>query len=185
MIVIRSDKDDDGGNKPGKGNNGGNKPRRSFLPLVGIVAIFVLLFLLVPLGIVYLFHLPWYLMFIYPYGIFVGAVLVIVGVWFIYRGIKGLRLSYSASGYEGGDDLVTTGAYAYTRNPMYFGGAVMIIGWFLILPYTFILIAAILFIVLFYITAKSEEKQLQQRYGKKYLAYKRKVPLFVPYRFAK
>lgn len=74
--------------------------------------------------------------------------------------------------------LVTSGVYAYTRNPMYFGAIIMILGWFLVLPFTFILISAFLFLVLFYITARSEEKKLQQKYGRKFLDYKRKVPLF-------
>jgi protein-S-isoprenylcysteine O-methyltransferase Ste14 len=80
-----------------------------------------------------------------------------------------------------GEELVTTGIYAYTRNPMYFGAIIMILGWFLVFPFTFIFISTFLFLVLFYITAKSEEKQLIQTYGKTYLKYKSKVPLFIPY----
>ncbi|MEN4028185.1 MAG: methyltransferase [Methanobacterium sp.] len=70
---------------------------------------------------------------------------------------------------------------AYTRNPMYFGATIMIFGWFLVFPFTFLLISAFLFSILFYITAKSEEKQLSRKFGKEYLKYKREVPLFVPY----
>ncbi len=172
MIVIRSDKDDAGGSKQG----------RSFLPLLGIIAAFIVTFLVIPLGIVFLFHLPWSLSSIYPYGILPGVILIVVGVWTIYKGIKELQLSYSIAGYDKGDNLVTTGIYAYTRNPMYFGAILMILGWFLVSTYIFILIAAVLFTILFTIVAKSEEKQLQERFGKKYLSYKRKVPLFFPYR---
>jgi protein-S-isoprenylcysteine O-methyltransferase Ste14 len=172
MIVIRSDKDDEGKSKPGK----------SLLPIFWIIVTFLLLFLVIPLGLVFLLRLPWYLSFIYPLGIVIGIVLVIIGAWFVYKGIKGLRLRYSTSGYDKGDELVTTGVYAYTRNPMYFGATILILGWFLILPFTFILISLFLFTALFFITAKSEEKQLEQKYGKKYRAYKRKVPLFIPYR---
>lgn len=173
MIVIRSDKDD-GGDK--------DKPGRPFLPLIGIIVTFLLLFLVIPLGIVYLLHLSWSLSFIYPYGIIIGTILIIIGSWFTYNGIKGLRLRYSASGYDKSGDLVTSGVFAYTRNPMYFGGTLLILGVFLALTYTFILISTVLFLSLFYITAKSEEKQLEQQYGKKYLAYKRKVPFFIPYK---
>jgi protein-S-isoprenylcysteine O-methyltransferase Ste14 len=70
---------------------------------------------------------------------------------------------------------------AYTRNPMYFGATIMIFGWVLVFPFTFLLISAFLFSILFYITAKSEEKQLSRKFGKEYLKYKREVPLFVPY----
>jgi len=175
MIVTRSDKE-------GKGQKGDkDKIRRPYSPFIAVISIFLVLFILIPIGMVFLFHLPWYLSFVYPFGIPIGTILIIFGIWSIYLGIKGLRLVYSTSGYKKGESLVTTGIYAYTRNPMYFGATIMIFGWFLIFPFTFILTSAILFLLLFYITAKSEEKQLIQRYGKKYLTYKRKVPFFVPY----
>lgn len=171
MIVLRSDKED----KKEK------RKSRSFMPLIKILITFLILFILIPIGITWLLRLTWYLSFIYPFGIVIGVILIISGVWIIYMGIKGLRLTYSSSGYEKEDELVTTGIYGYTRNPMYFGATIMIFGWFLVLPFTFILISTILFLFLFYFTAKSEEKQLLQKFGKKYLTYKRKVPLFIPY----
>ena len=156
--------------------------KKSFIPFLFSIVIFLLLFLLVPIGLVLLIHLPWYLTLIYPLGIFIGAILIILGVIIIYQGIKSLRLRYSRDSYEKlGDGLITTGIYAYTRNPMYFGAIIMILGWFLVFPFTFILISTFLFLVLFYITAKSEEKQLIQTYGKTYLKYKSQVPLFIPY----
>lgn len=166
MIVIRKDNQE--------------KPKRSIMPFLKILTAFALLFILIPMGITLLLHLPWYLSFIYPFGIIFGLILVITGVFVVYRGIKDLQLRYSYEGYEKKDNLITTGIYAYTRNPMYFGAATMILGWFLILPFTFILISTVLFSILFYITAKSEEKQLSEKYGRKYLSYKRKVPFFIP-----
>lgn len=173
MIVIRSDKE--AKEKVEK------RKRRSFIPFIKLVLTFLVLFILIPIGITLLLHLPWYLSFIYPYGIVIGIILIISAVWTIYKGIKDLKLTYSASGYDNEDELVTTGIYGYTRNPMYFGATILILGWFLVLPFTFILISSILFLFLFYFTAKSEENELTVKFGKKYLAYKRKVPLFIPY----
>ncbi len=174
MIVIRSDKED-AKEKVEK------RKSRSFIPFIKLVLTFLVLFILIPIGITLLLHLPWYLSFIYPYGIVIGIILIISAVWTIYKGIKDLKLTYSASGYENEDELVTTGIYGHTRNPMYFGATILILGWFLVLPFTFILISSVLFLFLFYFTAKSEENQLSQKFGKKYLSYKRKVPLFIPY----
>jgi protein-S-isoprenylcysteine O-methyltransferase Ste14 len=171
MIVIRSDKEDI--EKPSKST--------SFMPFIKIVLTFLILFILIPIGITLLLHLQWYLSFIYPIGIIFGVILIILSVWVIYSGIKELRLSYSTSGYEKDDKLITTGIYNYTRNPMYFGATTMIFGWFLVLPFTFILISMFLFMFLFYFTLKSEEKKLYEKYGRKYLTYKRKVPIFIPY----
>lgn len=171
MIIIRKDTK----------NEGKNKTKRFFLPLIGTLVVFALLFILIPIGLTLLLHLPWYLTFIYPFGIIAGVILIILGIWIIYKGIKDLKLRYSHSGYERDNTLVTTGIYAYTRNPMYFGAIIMIFGWFLVLPFTFLLISTILFTIMFYITAKSEEKQLSQEFGREYIKYKQKVPLFVPY----
>lgn len=171
MIVIRRDND----------GSGKEKIKSSFMPLVWIFVIFAFLFILIPIGLTLLLNFTWYLSSVYPYGIIIGAFLIIPGIFIIYKGIKDLKLKYSHSGYNKGDALVTAGIYAYTRNPMYFGATIMIFGWFLVFPYTFLLISACLFTILFYITAKSEEKQLSQKYGKKYNAYKRKVPFFIPY----
>lgn len=171
MIIVRKDTK----------NEGKGKTKRSFLPFIVTLVAFALLFILIPIGLTLLIHLPWYLTFIYPFGIIAGSILIILGIWIIYRGIKDLRLRYSYSGYEREDKLVITGIYAYTRNPMYFGAIIMILGWFLVLPFTFILISTILFTIMFYITSKSEEKQLSQKFGREYIKYKQKVPLFVPY----
>lgn len=175
MIVIRSDK----GNKD---KSGGDKLGRSILLLLPIIAVFILLFFVIPIGIVYLFQLSWSLSSIFPYGILPGVILIITGVWIMSRGIKGLRLSHGFAGINQGDTLVTTGIFAYTRNPMYFGAILMMLGWFLVSAFTFIFISTVLFILVFFIVAKLEEKQLEQKYGKKYRAYKRNVPLFFPYK---
>ena len=73
MIVIRKDKDDT--RKEVKKKKEVRK--KSFIPFLFSIVIFLLLFLLIPIGLVLLIHLPWYLSFIYPVGIFIGAILII------------------------------------------------------------------------------------------------------------
>jgi protein-S-isoprenylcysteine O-methyltransferase Ste14 len=185
MIVIRSDKEENGRDKSGRDKSdksGRDKLGKSILLLLPIIAVFILLFFVIPIGIVYLFQLSWSLSSIFPYGILPGVILIITGVWIISRGIKVLRLSHGFAGINQGDTLVTTGIFAYTRNPMYFGAILMMLGLFLVSAFTFILISTVLFLLVFFIVAKLEEKQLEQKYGKKYRAYKRKVPLFFPYK---
>jgi len=175
MIVIRND-------KKNTKNMAEKHNKPPFLSFIKLLLTFLGLFILIPIGITLLFHLSWYLSFIYPYGIFIGIILIISSVWIIYKGIKDLKLKYSASGYENDDKLVTTGIYRYTRNPMYFGATLLILGWFMVLPFTFILISSILFMFLFYFTAKAEENHLFEKFGTKYHSYKRKTPLFIPYK---
>ncbi len=76
--------------------------------------------------------------------------------------------------------LVTTGPYAYTRNPLYFSGTILLIGWTLLLRLTFFLILTMLFLVMFGFAIKWEEKELAERFGEEYLLYKERVPLFFP-----
>ncbi len=76
--------------------------------------------------------------------------------------------------------LVTTGPYAYTRNPLYLSSIILFIGWTLFLRLTFLLIVTILFLPLFAFAAKWEEEELAERFGDEYLSYKRRVPFFLP-----
>lgn len=178
MIVIRKDeeKDVDNGVKSGKDR------RKSFLPLLYSIGLFILLFLIIPVGLIFLLRLPWSILSFYPYNLIIGVILIVSGIIVTYMGIQGLRLRYSRDSYaKNNEGLVTTGIYAYTRNPMYLGATILILGIFILLSYTFILISTILFLILFYLTAKSEEKQLEEKYGKSYRKYKSKVPLFIPY----
>ena len=82
--------------------------------------------------------------------------------------------------------LVTTGLYSYIRNPMALGlllvleslgfyfGSLSLIFFFAPLP-----------IVLYAVYIKGvEEPELALRFGKKYLEYKKRVPMFIP-RFKK
>lgn len=77
--------------------------------------------------------------------------------------------------------LVTTGIYAYTRNPVYLAATLLFLGWFFTICLTFLAIMTILFLTLFIFVAKWEEKELTDRFGDTYLHYKNTVPFFIPY----
>ncbi len=91
MIVIRSDKEENGRDKSGRDKSdksGRDKLGKSILLLLPIIAVFILLFFVIPIGIVYLFQLSWSLSSIFPYGILPGVILIITGVWIISRGLR-------------------------------------------------------------------------------------------------
>lgn len=72
--------------------------------------------------------------------------------------------------------LVTVGVYKFTRNPMYIGLLLILIGWavFLFSLYSaFILIAFVLYLTEFQI--KPEEEALLIIFGEEYEAYKKSV----------
>jgi protein-S-isoprenylcysteine O-methyltransferase Ste14 len=75
------------------------------------------------------------------------------------------------------------GAYRYSRNPMYVGAIILLIGEALLLkaPWMLLFTAFIFLLFLLYVTYE-EEPRLIQRYGASYLEYKKKVPRWFSFR---
>ena len=72
--------------------------------------------------------------------------------------------------------LVTTGMYRFTRNPMYLGLAIVLLGWAVYLGSLSSFLMIPLFVVV--LTAQQiipEEEILEGLFGEEYLAYKKKV----------
>ncbi len=109
-----------------------------------------------------------------------GAVFAALGL--IMRGV--------AAGYlRKAEVLATGGPYAYTRNPLYLGSAVLAAG-FLVAANSWIasVIAFAYFVILYPAVMYREARELRAVYGAEYEAYAASVPLFwprlVPPRFA-
>ncbi|MBL4608535.1 MAG: isoprenylcysteine carboxylmethyltransferase family protein [Pseudomonadales bacterium] len=72
--------------------------------------------------------------------------------------------------------LVVHGLYQYTRNPMYFGLLLMLIGWGLYLAAVSAFAVLPMFIVtLSHFQIKPEERELERLFGDEYRSYQRKV----------
>ena len=107
-----------------------------------------------------------------PGSILIGAVLGVVGL--------GIR-AYAAGYLHKQAVLTTTGPYAYTRNPLYFGSSFLALG---AAVATRSLMAASLlllyFAVVYSFVMRREESELQQQHGALFAAYATAVPLFFP-----
>lgn len=77
-------------------------------------------------------------------------------------------------------NLVTTGIYSRTRNPVYLAFMLIIVGVASLFPGLLTLIWIVIGIAVLYGLAKIEERDLENVYGNEYLDYKRSVPLFLP-----
>ena len=78
--------------------------------------------------------------------------------------------------------LIATGLYAYVRNPMLLGLFVFMLGLGVLfgsLSLVFIFTPLFIVINVFYLKA-IEEKEMEKKFGKAYLEYKKKVPMFFP-----
>jgi len=101
-----------------------------------------------------------------------GAAIGIVGLW--------LR-AYAAGYLKKQEVLTTTGPYAFTRNPLYLGSAVLAAGavWAM---HSWISGCVLFgyFAVVYYIVMRREEGELRGHFGEDFESYARTVPLFFP-----
>lgn len=79
--------------------------------------------------------------------------------------------------------LVTTGPYAYVRNPMLSGVFILFFGLGILFnSLSLIFIFTPIFIVLNLLELRAvEEQELGKRFGREYTEYKKRVPMFIPW----
>lgn len=76
--------------------------------------------------------------------------------------------------------VVTTGPYAYTRNPMYLGHIIYLIGLTLTLTSFFAALIVIANAIWFHLRVLGDEKRLPQLLGKPYIDYAGRVKRWIP-----
>lgn len=77
------------------------------------------------------------------------------------------------------DKLVTDGIYAYSRHPQYLGMGMIIVSWLFAWPTILTAIMGIIMLIVYYRLAKTEEKELEKEFGRKYIDYKKRVPFLM------
>jgi len=107
-----------------------------------------------------------------PRSIFLGA-----GVGFI-----GLIIRGCAAGYLHKQEvLTTTGPYARTRNPLYFGSSFLVLGAALAMRSWWAAALLLIYFALVYsLVMRREELELRQKHGEAFARYAGTVPLFFP-----
>lgn len=78
------------------------------------------------------------------------------------------------------DRLVTTGIFAYTRNPMYMGHIIFLLGMALAFHSLLAVILAAFTAVFFQSRVRRDERQLMERFGEPFIDYQKKVKRWVP-----
>jgi len=97
-------------------------------------------------------------------------------------GILGLGVRAYAAGYLHKQEVLTiAGPYAYTRNPLYLGSAILALGAGIATrSWISALILIVYFAVFYSIVMQREAKELQLRHGASFEDYARAVPFFIP-----
>lgn len=115
-------------------------------------------------------------------GRWIGGIMILVGAalllsaiaWFAHEGVKP---------YPPIERVVTTGPYAYTRNPMYGGVVLIMIGQGLLFGSRGEFIYGVCWLVAFYIFEWTiDDPFIIKRMGKSYEDYCRDVPGWIPRR---
>jgi protein-S-isoprenylcysteine O-methyltransferase Ste14 len=118
-----------------------------------------------------------------PWSTGLGWFVLIVG-WFImfwpviaFFSTRGTPVPFSPP-----PKLITTGLYAYIRNPMLLGMFIFMLGLGTLFgSISLIFIFTPLFIVINVIYIKAiEEKEMEKKFGREYVEYKKQVPMFIP-----
>lgn len=94
----------------------------------------------------------------------------------------GLVIRAYAAGYLHKQEVLTvTGPYAYTRNPLYLGSAVLALG-AAIATQSWVSASILLlyFAIFYFMVMRREEKELHLKHGAAFEEYARTVPLFLP-----
>jgi protein-S-isoprenylcysteine O-methyltransferase Ste14 len=96
--------------------------------------------------------------------------------------IPGILLRALASGHvKKNEELTTSGPYAYTRNPLYFGSAILTLGVAIATCSWFSAIVLCGYFALFYsVVMRKEEQELRLQHGAAFDQYAQAVPLFFP-----
>jgi protein-S-isoprenylcysteine O-methyltransferase Ste14 len=76
--------------------------------------------------------------------------------------------------------LVVKGPYRYVRHPLYSGVVLLVVGWWLLLDYSFLLVSTILLLWFNFAVAPFEEKELKAIFGEDYERYAKEVPKIIP-----
>jgi len=94
----------------------------------------------------------------------------------------GLLIRGAAAGHlHKHETLATTGPYAWTRNPLYFGSMVLAAGFLLATASWMAAALAVIYVFVFYPgVIGREEEELRAEYGQAFDDYARRVPRFWP-----
>jgi len=103
---------------------------------------------------------------------------ILIGAYFGIVSVRETTLKVSETHRT--EKIVSTKIYSIIRHPQYFGGLLAHVGISLLLSSLLSLIFTPLVILLNFLVARKEEKELIKEFGNDYKDYKEKVPMFFP-----
>lgn len=109
-----------------------------------------------------------------PVGMALAAAGALLAAWCVVTFVT--RGRGTPAPFDPPREFVATGPYRYVRNPMYIGGALVILGVGLVLRSPAIVLLSVAFLLFFHLfVVLYEERTLESRFGESYLRYKATV----------
>jgi protein-S-isoprenylcysteine O-methyltransferase Ste14 len=106
----------------------------------------------------------------------IGVVLCFGGVALMFLSLVSFGKSFRVGiDVEHPDKLITTGVFAFSRNPIYVAFAFVLLGQFLVFPNWILLVYLAAGICLFHRQVMREEEFLRKHYGQEYMEYCNRV----------
>ena len=103
---------------------------------------------------------------------------LIVGTAIAFTGL--LVRAWAAGHIVKNDRLATTGPYAHTRNPLYFGSFLIAAGFAIAAHWSLLLLVIGFFVLIYGPTIRDERVGIRARFPEAYDEWERNVPPFVP-----
>lgn len=144
----------------------GHRRGAGILEVVILIVIPLLLHYLIPIRIV----IP------PPYS-YLGAIVMLLGLGLMLWAARVFRKAGTGFQLErGGSVLVTTGPFRFSRNPMYLGILIWLIGFAVLLGSLIVFVVPlIVFLLAQFLLIPIEEKRMEQIFGEEYSGYRRRV----------
>jgi protein-S-isoprenylcysteine O-methyltransferase Ste14 len=107
----------------------------------------------------------------------VGALIMLAGVVVGIFALLGFRrVGTHVEPWKPSSAIVDDGVFSFSRNPMYVGMSMLVIGFGLFQGNAWVLLSVIpATVTIYFVAIKKEEAYLERKFGDDYLAYKKRV----------
>ena len=114
-----------------------------------------------------------YVLFAHPTmgSLVLGGVIALIGV---------LVRAWASGHISKNERLATSGPYAHTRNPLYFGSFLIAAGFAVAAHWSLLVAVVVFFLLIYYPTMRREIVNIEGRFPEAYARYSTNVPLFFP-----
>jgi protein-S-isoprenylcysteine O-methyltransferase Ste14 len=109
--------------------------------------------------------------FVTPRSLAMGAAVAFIGI---------LVRAWASGHIMKNDRLATSGPYAFTRNPLYFGSFLIAVGFAIAAHWALVALVALFFLLIYAPTMAREKANIAGRFPDAYPQYEENVPAFFP-----